>query len=155
MADKQQKRNSGDSKMIKQWLFGVIFSCWVLFGMSAHAQMECGERMQIEINNKIYSVVLENNMTADALRRRLPMTLNMEDLNGNEKYTYLTEPLPEMPQPMDLLQVGDVLLWGNDCLVIFYNNASTIYQYTKIGHIENAEDLAITLGHGSVNATWF
>ena len=67
--------------MIKKWLCGVILGCLVLFGMSAHAQMECGERMQIEINNKIYSVVLENNMTADALRRRLPMTLNMEDLN--------------------------------------------------------------------------
>ena len=64
--------------MIKQWLFGVILGCLMLFGMSAHAQMECGERMQIEINNKIYSVVLENNMTADALRRRLPMTLNMD-----------------------------------------------------------------------------
>jgi hypothetical protein len=141
--------------MIKKWLFWSIFGCLMLLGVSANAQMEYGARMQIEINNKIYSVVLENNITADALRQRLPMTLNMEDLNGNEKYTYLTEPLPEMPQPMDLLQMGDVLLWGNDCLVIFYNNASTIYQYTKIGHIENAEDLAITVGRGSVNATWF
>lgn len=143
------------SMRIKKLLFWCVF-CWTaIMNTSAWAQMGYAQRMNLEINNKIYSVVLENNITTEALRSRLPMTLNMEDLYGSEKYAYITEPLPMQPQRMDTINAGDVLLWGNDCLVIFYNHVSTLDEYTKIGHIENVEDLAITAGSDSVNVTWF
>ena len=140
---------------IKKLLFFCVF-CWTaVMSTSVWAQMGYAQRMNLEINNKIYSVVLENNITAEALLSRLPMTLNMEDLYSSEKYAYITEPLPMQPQRMDTINAGDVLLWGNDCLVIFYNHVSTLDEYTKIGHIENVEDLAITAGSDSVNVTWF
>ena len=33
------------------------------------------------------------------------------------------------------------MLYGNNCLVVFYKSFNTSYSYTKIGHIENLSDL--------------
>ena len=33
------------------------------------------------------------------------------------------------------------MLYGNNCLVVFYKSFDTSYSYTKIGHIENLPDL--------------
>ena len=39
------------------------------------------------------------------------------------------------------INVGDVMLYGNNCLVVFYKSFDTSYSYTKIGHINNLPDL--------------
>ena len=46
------------------------------------------------------------------------------------------------------------MLFGDDCLVVFYKDFKTTYSYTRIGHIENAADLEQTLGRGSVIITF-
>ena len=33
------------------------------------------------------------------------------------------------------------MLYGNNCLVIFYKSFDTSYSYTKIGHIEDLNEL--------------
>lgn len=33
------------------------------------------------------------------------------------------------------------MLFGSDCLVVFYQSFDTSYSYTKIGHIDNFFDL--------------
>ena len=33
------------------------------------------------------------------------------------------------------------MLYGNNCLVIYYKSFDTSYSYTKIGHIDNLPDL--------------
>ena len=40
------------------------------------------QNMNIKIKNKDYSVILENNETVKALTEKLPMTINMSELNG-------------------------------------------------------------------------
>ena len=42
------------------------------------------------------------------------------------------------------------MLYGNNCLVIFYESFSTTYSYTKIGHIENIDNLKENLESGNV-----
>ena len=44
------------------------------------------------------------------------------------------------------IKTGDIMLWGDNCLVLFYENFSTSYSYTKIGYIENPTDFSEALG---------
>ena len=97
--------------------------------------------LKITINNKEYDINLENNKTVDALIELLPLDLTMEELNGNEKYIYLDTTLPTNPIKQNKINAGDVMLYGNNCLVIFYKSFNTTYSYTKIGHINNLADL--------------
>lgn len=110
--------------------------------------------MKIEIAHQSFSLVLEDNATVRALAEKLPMIVKMSELNGNEKYYYLDETLPAAPQYIGQIKAGDIMLFGNDCLVVFYKSFKTSYSYTRIGHIENADDLEQILGRGSVNVSF-
>ena len=93
------------------------------------------------INGKEYTINLEDNETAKSFVNMLPHELNMEELNGNEKYVYLNTSLPTNPYNPKKINTGDVMLYGNNCLVIFYKSFETSYSYTKIGHIDNLPNL--------------
>jgi len=97
--------------------------------------------MNIKIDNKIFKIVLEDNKTVKTLTQKLPITLEMSDLNNNEKYCYLNFTLPTDSKSVKSIKKGDVMLFGNSCLVIFYKSFTTSYSYTKIGHIENPADI--------------
>ena len=93
------------------------------------------------INGKEYIINLEDNETANSFVGLLPQELNMRELNGNEKYIYLDTNLPSNSVSVKHINKGDVMLYGNNCLVIFYKSFDTSYSYTKIGHIDNLDDL--------------
>ena len=42
------------------------------------------------------------------------------------------------------------MLFGSDCLVLFYETFSTSYRYTPLGRVEDPAGLAQALGNGSV-----
>ena len=100
----------------------------------------------VKINDIDYKLNLENNETVKSLINLLPVDLLMDELNGNEKYVYLDEKLPAKSTFIKHIKKGDVMLFGDNCLVIFYKSFDTSYSYTKIGHIDNLGDL----GNGSV-----
>ncbi|MBR2767209.1 hypothetical protein IKD67_03975, partial [Candidatus Saccharibacteria bacterium] len=81
------------------------------------------------------------NSTTSALIKLLPLELSMNDLNGNEKYVYLNESLPTNTYSPKHIEAGDVMLFGDNCLVIFYESFDTSYSYSKIGHIDNLPEL--------------
>ncbi len=97
--------------------------------------------MKILIDNKEYNLNLENNKTVESLINLLPLELTMSELNGNEKYVYLDSTLPTNPYNPKHITKGDVMLYGNNCLVIFYKSFNTTYSYTKIGHIDDLPNL--------------
>ena len=97
--------------------------------------------IKINIEGKNYILKLEDNPTTRELIDLLPLDLNMEELNGNEKYYYLDNTLPTNSKNPGSIEQGDVMLYGNNCLVIFYKSFNTSYSYTKIGHIDNLPDL--------------
>lgn len=110
--------------------------------------------MTIQVGNTRYAVSLNDNATTQALTQKLPMTSKMDELNGNEKFHYLLETLPTDSQRVGRIKAGDVMLYGSDCLVIFYKDFSTSYSYTPIGRIEDPSGLAQALGRGSVEVTF-
>ena len=72
----------------------------------------------------------------------------MDELNGNEKFVYMNNSLTTNSYNPNHIVKGDVMLYGNNCLVIFYKSFDTSYSYTKIGHIDNLDNL----GNGSITA---
>ena len=46
------------------------------------------------------------------------------------------------------------MLYQSDYLVVFYENHSTTYDYTRLGVIDNADGLAEALGSGSAQVTF-
>ena len=97
--------------------------------------------IKITINNKNYNATLEQNETAKQFFNMLPQEFSMNELNGNEKYVYLDNTLTTNPYNPKHIEAGDIMLYGNNCLVVFYKSFDTQYSYTKIGHIENFDDL--------------
>ena len=98
--------------------------------------------IKVVINNKELEVDLEDNETTKEFINLLPQQFNMTELNGNEKYVYLNSTLPTNPYSPKHIKSGDVMLFGNNCLVVFYKSFDTSYSYTKIGHIDGLPDLS-------------
>ena len=97
--------------------------------------------IKVTINDKTYNLNIENNNTVEEFINLLPQEYNMNDLNGNEKYVNMDNTLPTNSYNPKHIEKGDVMLFGNNCLVIFYESFDTSYSYTKIGHIDNLDDL--------------
>lgn len=132
------------SKILLIFLF--IISIFIITGCRTNKTINEGKEnnmnsTKITINNKVYDVALEDNETAQAFAKMLPQEFNMSELNGNEKYYYMATSLPTNPSTPKHIEAGDIMLYGNDCLVIFYKSFDTNYSYTKIGHIKNLPDL--------------
>lgn len=108
--------------------------------------------LEIVVNGRNFSVQLYENETTAALLERLPLALDMKELNGNEKYVYLDESLPTDAQNPGQIRAGDLMLYGSDCLVLFYQDFSTSYSYTPLGRVEDPTALAETLGEGGIQA---
>lgn len=108
----------------------------------------------VTVNGHAFSATLYDNETARAFKERLPLTLDMSELNGNEKYYYLPDSLPTNSSRPSAINAGDIMLYGGDCIVIFYESFSTSYSYTPIGKIDDPDGLAAALGSGSVRVTF-
>lgn len=112
------------------------------------------EKIQIIINGEIFSATMENNEAANDFISMLPMTLDMQELNRNEKYCYLSNSLPTNTFLPDKINEGDLMLYGSDCIVLFYDNFSTSYRYTPLGKIDNPKGLKDIISKGNIEITF-
>lgn len=106
-----------------------------------NVKLEKEPAMNVQIYDRCFTAALEDNETARAFAALLPMTLHMTELNGNEKYHYLMSGLPASPQRVGRIEKGDIMLFGDDCVVLFYQSFDTPYSYTRIGKIADTEQL--------------
>ena len=111
---------------------------------------ESGMNITIRIGSAEFSATLDDSATGRAFARMLPVTFDMSELNGNEKYFYMQSSLPTAASRYDTIHNGDLLLYGSDCVVLFYKTFSSGYSYTRIGRVDNPDGLAEAAGHGSV-----
>ena len=96
-----------------------------------------------------FAVALEDNPTARAFTQMLPVTLDMPDLNDNEKHVRLPRSLPTNPVRPGTIRTGDVMLYGSDTLVVFYKTFPSSYSYSRIGRITQVGGLVEALGAGT------
>ena len=108
----------------------------------------------ITIGDQSFTAKMEQNSTAEAFRALLPLTLEMQELNGNEKYHYLSQSLPTNRTEVGTIHAGDIMLYGDNCVVVFYETFTTSYSYSPIGHITNPEGLKEVLGSGTATISF-
>ena len=97
-----------------------------------------------------FDVEYVDNNTAEAFKKMLPVTLKMEELNGNEKYCYIDSSLPTAFSTPGTINAGDIMLFGSNCIVVFYETFKTSYSYTRIGKVKDTASLKKALGSGDV-----
>ena len=107
--------------------------------------------INIIIGSKTFTATLADSETGEAFAALLPLTVTMNELNGNEKYHYLSSSLPTDSYQPGTIHAGDLMLYGNNCVVLFYETFNSSYSYTRIGAIDNPSGLAEALGVGNVS----
>ena len=104
----------------------------------------------VKIGNQLFTAVLLNNETVKSFKALLPLTLKMTELNANEKYASLPKNLPINPTIPSRIHTGDLMMYGANTFVLFYQPLSTTYSYTKLGSVINTSGLASVLGNSDV-----
>jgi len=112
---------------------------------------QTGTKMKITVGTTVFKVTLTDNATTAAFKAMLPLTINMSELNANEKYFYFSTTLPVNASLRGNVQAGDLMLYGNNCLVLFYESFNTSYNYTRLGKIDNVNGLKAALGIGDAS----
>lgn len=119
-----------------------------------HEEVNYSMNIRILIGDRSFACTLYENETTYAFIEQLPLTITMSELNGNEKYYYLDHSLPTNSSRQEEIHAGDLMLFGNDCLVLFYEDFSTSYSYTAIGYVSEPNQLADVLGRGSIQVVF-
>lgn len=143
---------------MKKFLAAICAGVLFVSGCGANSQATSADvketktlnAIKIQVNGKTFAATLEDNPTARAFMERLPLEADMSELNGNEKYFYLADDLPSKSEHIGQIRTGDLMLFGSNCLVLFYEDFATGYSYTRLGKLDNPADLAKTLGGGNV-----
>ena len=111
-------------------------------------------KMNITIESKTFSATLYDNETVTAFKAMLPLSLDMKELNGNEKYYRFSTSLPSNASNPGTINTGDLMLWDSNSLVLFYQTFTTQYSYIRLGKIDDPSGLVEAVGSGSIRITF-
>ena len=111
-------------------------------------------KIKIKVDSQTFTATLLDNNSAKAFKEILPLTINMVELNSNEKYYDLPNSLPTNSSNPVTIKNGDLMLYGSKTLVLFYKTFSTSYSYTKLGAVDDVTGLATALGSGNITVTF-
>ena len=98
----------------------------------------------------MYLFELENTEFANQIKSKLPFTVKMKNLNGNEVYHEFNENFKKDEKSINTINTGDIYLYQSNCLVLFYKSFSTSYKYTEIGKLKEPIQLENAIGSGDV-----
>ena len=112
-------------------------------------------KINIKIGSKTFTATLLDNATSEAFVAQLPLTINMMELNNNEKYAQLPKSVPTSSSVPTRIEAGDLMMYGSSTLVLFYKGFSTSYSYTKIGKIDDVTGLVAALGTGDLSISFY
>ncbi|HIE5648488.1 TPA: cyclophilin-like fold protein [Stenotrophomonas maltophilia] len=106
-------------------------------------------RMWMTVGERRFAITLADTEAAHAFAAMLPLTIDMADLNSNEKHAELPKALPTNASRPGTIRNGDLMLYGPRTLVVFYLTFSSSYSYTRLGRVDDPAGLAQALGSGT------
>ena len=110
--------------------------------------------MRMTVGERRFAITLAGNAAACAFAALLPLTLDMSELNRNEKHAELREPLTADASRPGTIRTGDLMLYGTSTLVLFYVTFNSSYSYTRLGRVDETADLPQALGRGAVRVVF-
>lgn len=141
--------------MRKTGLLGLLLSIFMIPNAAAENTVKYrGNTMNITIGQSTFSAGLADTQAAKELTALLPLTLEMQDHLSNEKFAELPKDLSRNDQAVGRIEAGDIMLWGGNTLVVFYESFQSSYRYTKLGKIKNTAQLKNAVGAGKVTMTF-
>jgi len=111
-------------------------------------------KISMRVGDKTFAATLVETPTTAAFKRLLPLSVTMTELNGNEKLFRLPSELPIKSSRPGSIEIGDLMLYGSDTIVVFYKSFPTPYSYTRLGRIDDVRGLEAALGAGSADVTF-
>ena len=102
----------------------------------------------LTVNSKTYEIELDyNNQVAYEFAKLLPLTLEMSGSVAHEKYfKFEGNQFTTNVYYPNKIKAGDIMLYKDNVLVLFYEDFETDFAYTRIGRIKNPGDLTEILG---------
>ena len=88
--------------------------------------------MNLYIDNQKLDVTWENNDSVKALKKILPVTINMHEYGGFEQTGSIGSSIVKNDSQMNVVP-GDIVLYNGNAISVFYDNSS--WSYSKLGHI--------------------
>lgn len=153
--EKRKPYNNSLHYVISIMLIGVLLGGSVSAAAQSDGKKGTMEnQMILKIGQKSFTATLADNATATAFKAMLPITLNMADLNENEKVVRLSADLPTDDSKPERIHAGDLMIWTSRSLVLFYKTFPTSYSYTKLGRITDVAGLSAAVGSGKVTVTF-
>jgi hypothetical protein len=136
-------------------LFVLVNHC--VFPVYAGGAVPSGKEkpmiVKLTLHQQSYDVELADNPTAKAFIKQLPLTLTMQELNGNEKFADLPHPLPPIPSALKP-SIRGISCYTVVILLFFYETFRTSYSYTPIGKVVAANKLQDAVGRGNIKVSF-
>jgi len=106
-------------------------------------------KITVTVNGTSFTATIEDGAAGRELMKRLPLTLQMDELHGNEKYCYTGESFGGDQFVPGTIEAGDLMVFGSDCFVLFYETFSNGgWSYVRVGKIDDPTGLAEACGSG-------
>ena len=137
----------------KKLIMTILLTFIVVLAVNAQ-DTDDNMMIKVKINDTIFDVQLENNSATQELIKTLEkgnVTINATDYGNFEKVGDLGFSLPTSDEQISTSS-GDIVLYQGNQISLFYDYHS--WSYTKLGKIQNADDLKTTLGSGDVVITF-
>lgn len=118
------------------------------------AENPVSSRAWMSIGQHRFGITLADTAAARGFAAAMPLSLEMAELNGNEKHADLREPLPTSAARPGTIHGGDLLLYGARTVVVFYATFNSPHSYTRLGRIDDPAALVQALGAQGVRVTF-
>ena len=106
------------------------------------------------VGERRFAISLIDNAAARAFAAQLPLTVDMDELNGNEKHAELPSALPADASRPGTIRNGDLMLYGTNTLVVFHATFSSSYSCTRLGRVDDPAGRPGALGRGGARVVF-